>query len=303
MASTRIGVIGVGQMGWHIARRLAEAGHEVAAYDPRQEVMDRLGEIGVQPAANAAGAARGADVVILMVLSAAQADDAVWGAGGAAEELGPDALLVVMSTLPPRYVRELAERASGSFRVIDAPVSGGVEGAAAGTLTVIVAGAADDVARFQDVAGAVGTVLVVGDRPGLGEAMKLVNNAMYYAAHVAAGEMLVAAAKAGLDPDQVVEVVGRSTGSSWALVNRAPLAWRADYTSGASLAIGAKDLAAALEFADDMGVDAQLIRAAEQHVLRAMDRFEGQGDDPRIVGEVEAASGFVIGRDGRRRSS
>lgn len=291
----KVGVIGVGQMGWHMANRLARAGHDVIAHDPRPEIGSRLREIGVRSAASACEVSRQAEATILMVLNSKQAEEAIWGEDGFAAGARPDSLLVIMSSLPPRFLGELDARSDGEFVIVDAPVSGGVEGASAGTLTIMAAGRGADIDRAVPVLSELGEVVRVGSQPGLGATMKTVNQAMYFAAFASAAEMLVSAVKAGLDPDTVVEVVGRSSGASWALQNRVPLAWRESYVSGGALAIAAKDLAAALDLAQDLDVDASVTRAAAALVDEAMARHAGGGDDPLIVEAVEAQAGFFIG--------
>jgi 3-hydroxyisobutyrate dehydrogenase len=113
---------------------------------------------------------------------------------------------------------------------------------------------------------------------------------MYLAALVSAGEMLTTAVKAGLDPETIVKAISCSSGDSWALRNRLPLAWRASYISGGALALAAKDISAGLELADQLGVDARTTRAAAEVVKEAMDRHHGAGDDPLIIETIEARS-------------
>lgn len=294
MVTPRVALVGVGQMGWQLARRLAEAGFVVTAFDPRAEVRQRLPEIGVLPAATAREASAASDVTLLMVLNTDQADSAIWGEDGIAQGLSANSLLIVMSSLPPSYLIALASRAGDDFAVLDAPVSGGVEGATAGTLTIMASGDSRAFALAGTILDAVGEVVNVGATPGLGATMKTVNQAMYFAAFASASEMVVAAVKAGLDADQVIDVIGRSSGSSWALLNRVPLAWRNDYHSGGALAIAAKDLRAALDLTKDLAIDVPVTAAAAALVQLAMDRNDGLGDDPLIVETVEAHAGFRI---------
>jgi 3-hydroxyisobutyrate dehydrogenase len=105
--------------------------------------------------------------------------------------------------------------------------------------------------------------------------------------------MVVAGARAGLDPDTIVEVIGSSSGGSWALQHRVPLAWRNEYRSGGSLAIAAKDLSYALQLVDELGTSANVTRAVAELVAGAMREHDGVGDDPLIVDAVERLSGFA----------
>ncbi|PFG45085.1 3-hydroxyisobutyrate dehydrogenase [Georgenia soli] len=296
-----IGVIGMGNMGQHMARRLVEAGHRVLGFDPRPDIRDRLREIGAAPAESAADLTTRSQIVIVMVVNDAQAERAIWGPEGVAEGAHRDLVLVSMSSLSPSFVREVAERASGEFHVVDAPVSGGVEGAANGTLTIMVAGSDEAVAVVMPAFEAMGSPVVVGGTAGLGATMKVINQAMYFTALASAAEMVVAGAKAGLDPDTIVNVVSTSSGASWALQHRVPLAWRANYVSGGSLAIAHKDLGAAVKLADELGIAARVSTAAASLVADAMDVHEGAGDDPLIVEMVERLSAAPINAERQPR--
>lgn len=290
-----VGIIGVGNMGWQMAGRLVGAGHRLTAYDPREDVSRALPQLQATAASSPAAVGKGTAVTILMVVNASQAEDAIWGENGYAETAKPDSILIMMSSLPPTYVAATAERADGRFQVIDSPVSGGVEGAAAGTLTIMAAGSQPAMQAVRPVLEALGENIVwVGTRPGLGATMKAVNQAMYFTAMASAAEMIVTATKAGLDPEAVIEVIGRSSGDSWALRNRVPLSWRNNYTSGGSLAVAAKDMAAALDLAKQLGVSTRVTEAAADIVSEAMERQSGQGDDPLIVETIEAQSGIRL---------
>jgi 3-hydroxyisobutyrate dehydrogenase-like beta-hydroxyacid dehydrogenase len=291
----KVGIIGVGQMGWHMATLLAKAGHIVTAYDPRAEVCGRLAEISVHAATSSADVARASEVTILMVVNAAQAESAIWSDNGYAAGATNSSTLTIASSLPPAFLVETATRARGHFNIVDSPVSGGVEGAAAGTLTIMVAGEEQAVEAAMPVYGVLGkTIHRLGRQPGLGATMKAVNQAMYIASLVSASEMLITAVKAGLDPETVINVISRSSGDSWPLRNRVPLAWRADYISGGALALIAKDIGAGLELANQLGVDAQVTRAAAKVVEEAMERHAGTGDDPLIVETIEARSAVSL---------
>lgn len=291
----RVGVVGVGRMGWHMARRLGAAGHDVVGFDPRDEVMRSLPSIGVVAVASPAEVACRSDVAILMVMNTEQADEAVWGTAGYASAAGEQSILTIMSSLPPATVTALAERAAGRFRILDSPVSGGVEGAADGTLTIMVAGgdaAIDAVLPIYDVLG--DRTYRVGGAPGLGATLKAINQSMYLSSLVSAAEMLVTAVKAGLDADTVVEVIAQSSGDSWALRHRLPLSWRNDYLSGGALALADKDIGIAAGIADALGIDAPVTRAAAAMVRAAFDRHAGEGDDPFVVETVEARAGIRL---------
>lgn len=292
-----VGIIGVGQMGWHMANRLVQAGHKVTAYDPRVDVAGRLADIGVLAAISSAEVARATEVTILMVLNAEQAESAIWADDGFAIGANFRSTLAIMSSLAPAFLADVGRRAEGRFRIVDSPVSGGVEGACAGALTIMCAGSDDAVQSVLPIFDILGKKTVrLGRQVGLGATMKAVNQAMYITSLISAAEMLITAAKAGLEPDAVIEVISHSSGDSWALRNRLPLSWQNNYVSGGALNILAKDIDAGLELAGQLGVDTPVTRAAAQVVHEAMQRHSGLGDDPLVVETIEARSGLSLGR-------
>ncbi len=290
-----IGMMGLGQMGWNLAKNLSVAGYSVVGFDPRPDSRERMAEINVKAAASPAELAAVTDAAVLMVLNTEQAEAAVWAENGFAAGADKDQTLIIMSSLSPVFVRALAVRAKGKFRVLDAPVSGGVEGARAATLTIMASGPAALQHALMPVLRAMGkNVINVGDEAGLGATMKTINQAMLFAALASAAEMVVAGVKAGLDPDTIIKVISISSGGSWALEHRVPLAWQTDYASGATLAIAAKDMRSALELADSLGTSATLAREVRRLVDIGMARHQGQGDDPLMVEIIEQLSDFYI---------
>ncbi|WP_235015022.1 NAD(P)-dependent oxidoreductase [Microbacterium sp. SLBN-154] len=287
--------MGVGNMGRHMARRLAATGAEVVTFDPRPEAAADLHAVGVVSAATPAEVSKRARIVLLMVLNADHAESAVWGPDGIADGATSDTVLVVMSSLPPTYTRELGARAEGRFRIIDAPVTGGVEGAASGQLTIMASGDPHAVDEALPALEVLGSTVRVGDELGMGMVVKTVNQAMFFSAMLAAAEAVVVAAKAGVDPDILVEVAGRGSGGSWALVHRVPLAWRAGYRSGGSLAIALKDLRAFLDLADSLDVPTPGVSTVLAHVSAAAQTFPEAPDDPVIVRLVELSAGISLG--------
>lgn len=207
-----IGFIGLGQMGGRMARRLLDAGHKVCAFDPSDEAVERVVSHGAAPTASVADLARHSDVVMLSLPTPAAAKEVVCGPGGLRTVGGFDCL-IDFSTTGLAVAREIAEALDGAgIDVIDAPVSGGVSGAERGTLTIMVAAPADVVGRYRPLLEKVGSrIFVVGDRPGQGQVMKLINNTISAAAMVATAEGVVLGAKAGLDPKMMIDVLNAST--------------------------------------------------------------------------------------------
>jgi len=263
---TRVGFIGIGTMGRPMASRLLAAGHEVIAcdVDPR-----RAEALGTQIAGTPGEAAEGAAVVITSLPSPEAVEDVVLGPGGVASAASRGALLLEMSTSPPALARRLAARLEGRLDVLDAPVSGGPQGAEAGTLTVMVGGPAATFARAEPLLRALGRHVVhVGDH-GAGQAAKLCNNLVAGTTMAALGEACAVAVREGLDPATLYALLTASTGDSRVLRTRFPLAGAdaahpasGEYAPLFALDLIEKDLALALRLAAEHGVEAPVAAAA-----------------------------------------
>lgn len=292
----RVGFVGLGQMGKPMSRNLVTSGLQVTVFDPLRPEVEELVEHGAESGASVRDVARRSEATVLMVRDAAQAEAAVLGKEGFLEGAVEGHILIVMSSLPPTLLRDFGETLSDrGVEVLDAPVSGGVEGARAGTLTVMAAGGANVLDRCRLLLETLGNrIYHVGDAAGLGQTVKIINQAMYFTGLAVSAEAVVMGAKAGIDPDVLVDVIGESSGGNWALKNRAPLAWRNDYKSGGSLSIALKDLKAAIQLADEVEVPA-LVTSSTAQLFRLTESLLGaEGDDPLIVKAVEKIGRHAI---------
>lgn len=249
-----VGVIGLGAMGVPMAANLERAGYDVASYDIR----------GTGSAGSVAEvAARATRAVIVLVRTRAQVEAVV----AQLDRAGLDVL--VMSTIDPSTMERLAQDlARRGLTAVDAPVSGGVAGAEAGTLAIMTAGDPAAVARCRPLLEAVGrSIFVIGDRPGMGQAVKLANQLMLAVNLVAAEEGLRLAGEYGLQPEDVLPVIERSTGASWAAANWATvLAWWRDYQPGGALDIIVKDMRSLLDDAAEQRVPLPVAAVAFQRL-------------------------------------
>ena len=221
--SSTIAFIGLGAMGTAMARRLVEAQRRVVGFDMKPEAVQRLVTAGGHAATSVAEACEGAGTLIVMTVNADQADDVLFGKGGVAG-LAPDATVIVMATCAPARVVAMAERvAATGRRFIDAPVSGGVAGAEAGTLTIMAAAPKAVFAAEEATLRVLGSALYhLGETPGQGAGMKIVNQ-LLCGAHIAvAAEGLAFAERQGIDPKLALELLSGSAASSWMLKNRGP---------------------------------------------------------------------------------
>lgn len=243
-----IGFIGIGDMGRPMSGRLAAAGHSVRAFDVDPA---RSAQPGLVPCASVEEACAGAGLVISLVRTLPQTEEVVAAVERAA---APGTVLLVMSTINPSAMQRLAGRLAGrGVEVLDAPVSGGTAGAEAGTLAIMAGGPAAVLERARPVLDVLGTnVFHVGERPGDGQALKLANQLLLCVNMLGAFEALKLADSYGLRPDQVLPVVGVSTGMSWVSEHWETVrGWWEGHPSGGALDIIYKDLRSLLTDAAD----------------------------------------------------
>ena len=279
-----VGVIGVGAMGMGVVATLLREGFRTHARDIRPEAQQEAAARGAICHPDAASLARACDIAIVLVVDAGQVDEVLFGAGGAAGAFRRGALVVLSSTVAPGYASALSMRlAAHGGTLVDAPVSGGPRRAADGTMTMMVAGEADALARCETVFGTMaGRVFRVGNAPGDAAKFKIVNN-LLAAVNLAAGaEALTLAARAGLDPRQVAEVINASSGASWIFTDRMPRVLAGDFAPRAAARILAKDVGIAAEFAASLGQDATFANAALAAFRGMVDAGYGEEDDAAI---------------------
>lgn len=292
MSKLKIGFIGLGSMGLPMATNLVMAGHEVAGHDIRPEPMAALAAKGGRAAATASDAAEGADVLILMVVNAAQARQVLIGQG-AAGAMSDQGVIVLMSTCLGDEVAALARDLDATGRVlVDAPVSGGVAGAEAGSLSIMAAGDAAALARLQPVFEALGgKTFVVGAEPGQGAVAKAVNQ-LLCGVHIAAmAEALALAEKLGLDLSVMLEIVSGSAASSWMIRDRGPRMIAAPGSITSAVDIFVKDLGIVAETGRDARAPLPVAAAALQMFLAASSAGDGALDDSQVIRAYRRMSG------------
>jgi L-threonate 2-dehydrogenase len=291
----RVGFLGVGSMGGPIAANAARKGFEVRAYDPRPEAVAALAEDGVIACASPAEVARGSDLAIAMPYDVAQVEQATFGPAGLVAGWDGPGLLAVTSTIGPEGARRLAARlAEGGHRLVDAPVSGGHHGAVAGTLTLMIGAAPEDLARCRPVFESFGRNIVhVGDEPGAGQAAKLINNQLVLVHHAAMAEALALATRLGLDLTQVYDIVTTSFGNSVVFEHRAAAVLDRSFVSGGALDILVKDARLILQAGQDTDTPLVATAAAAQVFELARAMGLGREDDVAVVKAYER----ILGRE------
>lgn len=287
----RIGFVGLGAMGFAMAKRLAERQKHVIGFDINPDPISRLVAVGGHGAESAADVAGQSDVLILLVVSAAQAEQVLF-ADGALEALAPGKTVVLMATCAPASVAEMAAKVEAAGRrFVDAPVSGGVPGIEAGTLTIMAAAPDDVFADVKPLFLEIGSNLYhLGHSPGQGAAMKTVNQ-LLAGVHIAvAAEGLALAEKAGIDPALALKILGGSAAASWMLNNRGPRMVGDSDDVLSAVDIFVKDLDLVLEMGKSEKLGLPLSAAAHQLFIAASGMGLGKADDSQVIATYRGQS-------------
>ena len=291
-----VGVIGLGAMGSGMAGALLRAGFTVRGYDVNPAALERFTQQGGVAASSPAEVADGADALLVMVLSGEQAEQAIFGPTGAITTLRPGAVCLLCSTTGPAFVRNVAQRLSAhGVLFLDAPVSGGVKRAAEGTLSIMSAGTPEAYAAAQPLLDALAAnVYHMGDEPGQGATMKLVNQVLAGIHIASAAEAVAFGARAGIDPNRIYEVISHSAGSSWMFQDRVPHILADDFTPYSAVDIWLKDLNLILETGRDLKLPLPLAAVAHQLFLMAAASGYGRLDDSAVVKVFEKLADFRV---------
>ncbi|TCH96323.1 NAD(P)-dependent oxidoreductase [Roseococcus sp. SYP-B2431] len=292
----KIGFVGLGKMGAPMARNLLKAGHGLVVHDIDARKVQELSSHGAEVDARPSAIARGTSRTICMVETTAQAEEVITGADGFLHGAAPGHVVLCMSTIDPLALRRmggvLAER---GIALLDAPVSGGVTGAEEGTLNVIVGGDKATFAACEPMFRVFGrNVFHVGPL-GNGLAMKLLNNMLLQVNTVAVAEAMVFGTKAGLDPHQIIEVIGVCTGRSNAFERSAPRMVNRDFTPAGTVDIAFKDQELETGFAKALGVPILLANVTQQVYQMARAAGYAKEESASIVKVLERLAGVKVG--------
>ncbi len=292
----KIGFIGLGAMGFGMAASLCRAGFAVTGFDLREEPLERLVQRGGARAATPAEAGQGAQLLLVMVVNDAQVEAVLFGAHGAAAALAESATVVLSSTVPAAFVRDLTTRLSDrGLHLLDAPVSGGAVAAEQGELTIMASGPPAAFAAADPALEACArTVYRLGDAPGIGSSIKAVNQLLAGVHVVAAAEGMAFGTALGADPKVLYEVIRNAAGGSWMFDNRVPHMLDDDYTPRSACDIWVKDLGMVLGIARDLRMPLPIAAAAYQVVMMAAAQGLGPIDDAGFVKVYESFTGKRI---------
>jgi 3-hydroxyisobutyrate dehydrogenase len=287
----KVAFIGMGTMGAPMALNLLKAGHTVTVHNRTRDRELPVAEAGAQRAESPAAAAEGAEVVITCVSDTPDVEAVLLGEQGVVHGAAPGTVVVDMSTISPTVTQALAATlATHQIALVDAPVSGGSEGAKQGTLSIMVGGSDGDVTRVQPVLVAMGNTITHIGPVGSGQLTKAINQIIVAGTYWAVAEGMAVGMKAGLDMDKVVQAVGGGAAGSWGLTNRSGNMIANDYPLGFRVRLHQKDLNIALAAARELGVTLPMAAYVEQIETGLMAQGYGDEDISAIARSIRQQS-------------
>jgi 3-hydroxyisobutyrate dehydrogenase len=294
----RVGFIGLGIMGRGMARNLLKAGFELRVWNRTASRMDELAAEGASATTNPAGLAAQSDIIIICVSDTPDVEAVIQGENGVIQGAQAGALVIDMSTISPQATQAIAAKlAERSVQMLDAPVSGGSEGAARGTLSIMIGGEAAQVERAMPVFQAMGKTITHVGGTGAGQTVKLVNQILVVGNMLAAAEALLFAQAGGVDLQKALAAVVGGAAGSWMLSNRGPQVLARDWRPGFTIDLQQKDIRLVLSAADELG--APLPGTALIFQLYRTLQAQGLGAEGNhaLVKALEHLAGFEIGGD------
>jgi 3-hydroxyisobutyrate dehydrogenase-like beta-hydroxyacid dehydrogenase len=290
-----IGFIGLGNMGSHMARRLVEAGHRVVVYDTRQEAIGNLAAIGAIAARSPAEVADAAETVMASLPTPDVVLKVATGPNGVIEGKRVKRFVDLSTTgavMAQRVFKLLGQR---GIVQIDCPVSGGVPGAEKGTLALMTSGPRGEIALIEPALASIGKFFYLGERPGAGQTMKLVNNVLSATAMAASSEAIVTGMKAGLDPYLMLDVINAGTGRNTATEDKftkaiLPGTFDLGFTAGLLL----KDVNLFLAEREALGVPTDVIATVAKALQLTCDENGSDADVSTIIQPIEKRAGVKV---------
>ena len=287
----KIGFIGLGNMGLPMAQNLLKAGHSVQGFDMSKAQTDTLGASGGQVAASVKAAASGVEMIVTMLPAGLHVRDVYLGPEGVLAAAGPGTLLIDCSTIDVATARDVAAAAEKKgLAMLDAPVSGGVGGAQAGTLTFMVGGGEAAFGRALPVLETMGKTIVHAGGAGNGQAAKICNNMILGVSMIAVSEAFVLAEKLGLDAQKLYDISSKSSGQCWSMTTYCPVPGpvpaspaNRDYKAGFTAAMMLKDLKLAQDAARSAGATTPLGADAADLYARFVESGEGPRDFSGVI--------------------
>jgi hypothetical protein len=294
-----IGFIGLGNMGFPMARRLIEAGHQLVIFDQRKEVMDRLAAIGAKAASSPKDVADRTETVMASLPSLQASLDVATGKDGVIDGSRVKRFVDLSTVGSQMAVRIHGILAKRNIVQLDSPVSGGVGGAEKGTLAVMVSGPRTDFEAIKPALDVIGKVFFIGEKPGSGQTMKLANNLLSATAVAATSEAVVMGVKAGLDPSVMIDVINAGSGMNTASRDKFPrsiLPRSFDYGFATGLMV--KDVRLALEEMKSLGLSMEVADAVGRLWEVVIREMGAESDFTAAIQPIEKKAGVVVGGKG-----
>jgi 3-hydroxyisobutyrate dehydrogenase-like beta-hydroxyacid dehydrogenase len=292
-----IGFIGLGKMGFPMARRLVEAKHQLIVFDTRQEAMDQLVALGAEAASSPKQIADRAETVLASLPSLQASLEVATGSGGVIEGKRIKRFVDLSTVGSHMAVRIHDLLAKKNIVQIDCPVSGGVGGAEKGTLAVMVSGPKADFEAIKEALGVIGKVFFIGEKPGSAQTMKLANNFLSATAIVATCESVVMGVKAGLDPAVMIDVINSGSGMNTASRDKFPRAiLPRSFDYGFATALMVKDVRLCLEEMKSLGLSMEVAEAVGRLWEVVIREMGADSDFTTAIKPIEKAAGVVVGK-------
>lgn len=294
----RVGFIGLGIMGGGMARNLLKAGFDLCVWNRTATKTDEFKKDGARVAKNPADLAAQSDLIITIVSDTPDVQKVVLGEEGVIDGAKSGSLLIDMSTISPHATREIADRlAQKRVHMLDAPVSGGSEGAERGTLSIMIGGDARQVERAMPLFQAMGKTITHVGGSGAGQMVKLVNQILVVVNALAVSEALLFAQAGNLNLQKTLDAVTQGAAGSWMLSNRGPQVLARDWRPGFTIDLQQKDLRLVLQAADQLGVPV-LASSLIFNMYRTL-QAEGLGSEGNhaLVKALEKLSGVCVGTE------
>jgi 3-hydroxyisobutyrate dehydrogenase-like beta-hydroxyacid dehydrogenase len=292
-----IGFIGLGNMGAPMARRLIEAGHKLVIYDIRNDAVAPLVGMGAQLGSSPQDVADRDETVIASLPSLQVSEKVALGEAGLIQGKRIKRLIDLSTTGSRTAIKIAAELAKKNIVQIDCPVSGGVGGAAKGTLAVMVSGPKAEIDLVKDVLSVFGKVFVIGEKPGMAQTMKLANNVLSATTMAATAEAVAMGVKAGLDPAVMIDVINAGSGRSRASDQKFPQSiLPRTFNYGFATGLMLKDVRLAVSEAKELGVPNDVISKVLDAWENTNTEYGPESDFTSIVKMIETRAGVTIGK-------
>ncbi len=291
-----VGFIGLGIMGGGMARNLLKAGFDLTVWNRTTSKADEIAKEGAKVAASPADLASQVEVVVICVSDTPDVEQVILGEDGVIHGVKEGALVVDCSTISPIRTKEIAKvlHEKGA-RMLDAPISGGSEGAAKGTLSIMVGGEAEDFERARPVLEAMGETITHVGPSGAGQMVKLVNQILVVGGMLAMSEALLFAEAGGLDLEKTLAAVSGGAAGSWTLSNRGPQVIKRDWRAGFMIDLQQKDVKLVLEAASELRVPLMATSIVHHLYGTLQKRGLGREGNHALVKALEQLSGVEVG--------